>query len=312
MSERPSGVSVVLATRDRPSLLRGAVASAIESLRSSDELIVVDSASRDPATERVGAGAGARVIRVELPGTSRARNAGWRAAHSSVVAFTDDDCEVPTDWTVRIESAFADPKVGFVTGRVLGDREASIASAAVVGEEPKRFDGPSDPAGFGSGANMAFRKEALLAIGGFDEGMGPGTPLRAAEDHDAFWRVLRSGWVGCYDPSIVVTHRLWRTRGGSIRREYAYGVGAGALAVKLIRDHDPGAWRLLRRRLWSEGFAGAARHLVKGYESGAAGASLKAVGVLVGSIRASTRRLQLGLFAPPGADAPDDAAPPRD
>ena len=272
----------------------------MKSLRLSDELIVVDSASRDASTRRVAAEAGARVIRVERPGTSRARNTGWRAAKGTIVAFTDDDCEVPQGWTEHIEAAFADPVVGFLTGRVLGDREASIASAAVVGEEPQRFDRDSDPAGFGSGANMAFRREALEMIGGFDQGMGPGTPFRAAEDHDAFWRVLRSGWVGLFDPNIVVTHRLWRTRMRSITREYAYGVGAGALAVKLIRGHDPAAWRMLRKRVWSEGFGLAARHLVKGYESGAAGSALKAIGVVVGSLRASPRTVDSGLFCPPG------------
>jgi glycosyltransferase involved in cell wall biosynthesis len=299
MGASASGVTVVLATRDRPSLLHGAVASIIESLRSFDELIVVDSASRDPATSQIGRDAGARVIRLEVPGTSRARNAGWRAARAPIVAFTDDDCEVPSDWTVRIEAGFADVGVGFVTGRVLGDREASIASAAVVDETPKRFEGTSDPAGLGSGANMAFRRDALEAIMGFDEGMGPGTPLRAAEDQDAFWRTLRAARVGLYDPTIVVTHRLWRTRRGAVAREYAYGVGAGALAVKLIRNEDPGAWRLFRRRLWGDGIAQAARHLVRGYESGAAGATVKAFGVVVGSIRASRLRLESGVFARP-------------
>ena len=294
-----TGITVVLATRDRPSLLEGAVASIVTSLRDSDELIVVDSASRDAETSRIGRDAGARVIRLEVPGTSRARNAGWKAARSPIVAFTDDDCAVASDWLVRIEAALHDPAVGFVTGRVLGDREASIASAAVVDETAKRFAGPSDPAGFGSGANMAFRKDALEAIAGFDEGMGPGTSFRAAEDQDAFWRVLGAARIGVYDPAIVVTHRLWRTRGGAVAREYAYGVGAGALAVKLIRNDDPEAWRLFRRRLWGDGFAQAARHLVKGYESGAAGAAVKAFGVLVGSVRASRRRLESGLYARP-------------
>ena len=240
------------------------------------------------------------MIRLEIPGTSRARNAGWKEARAPIVAFTDDDCAVSSDWTTRVEAAFADPQIGFVTGRVLADRDASIASSAVVDDTPKRFDERSDPAGFGSGANMAFRKSALEVIGGFDEGMGPGTSLRAAEDQDAFWRATRTaGVVGLYDPGIVVTHRLWRTRRGAVGREYAYGVGAGALAVKLIRSDDPGAWRLLRRRLWGDGFALAARHLVRGYESGAAGATVKALGVIVGSVRAGGRRLEKGVFARP-------------
>ncbi|MGH2795250.1 MAG: glycosyltransferase [Actinomycetota bacterium] len=293
----PHGVSVVLATKDRPSLLSLAIDSVMRCLRPEDELIVVDSASEDPATSRIARDAGAWVIRLEVPGTSRARNAGWRSAHREVVAFTDDDCQVPAEWTRIIEPVFADPSIAFVTGRLLGDRETSIASAVVVGERAMRFDESSDSASLGSGANMAFRKEALAAIGGFDEGMGPGTPLRAAEDHDAFWRALRAGWSGAFDPSIVVTHRIWRTRRQAIAREYSYGVGAGALAVKLIRDGAPGAWKNLRTRLWGAGVAQATRNLIRGYESGAAATALKTIGVLEGSIRASTRPLSSRHFA---------------
>ena len=143
---------------------------------------------------------------------------------------------------------------------------------------------------------MAFRRAALEAIGGFDEGMGPATRLRAAEDHDVIWRLLRAGWAGRYDPSILVTHQQWRTTGQAVRREYAYGVGAGALATKMIRMRDPRGWRTLRERFWGDGLRMSARNLARGYESGAAGAALKAAGVVAGALRASRTPLVDGRF----------------
>lgn len=293
MTEPGGGVSVVIATRDRPEMANAAAASVLRALRPQDELIVVDSGSRRPPAPQPDDRA--RVIRLELPGTSRARNAGWRAARNELIAFTDDDCEVSAGWTASIERAFADPSLGFVTGRLVGDREAAIGTATVVGEDPRRFAGVQDPSRLGSGASMALRRAALEQVGGFDEALGPGTDLRAAEDHDLLWRVLDAGWAGAFDPAIVVTHRLWRGRREAVTREFAYGVGAGALAVKLKRRTGSGGSRL-RKGLWDEGVAGAARRLVRGYESGAAAALFKAAGVAVGYARASLLRVEDGKF----------------
>jgi hypothetical protein len=66
-------VAVVICTRDRPAQLETALAAAVAHARSSDDLIVVDSASTQPAVGQVAAAAGARVVRVDAPGLSRAR-----------------------------------------------------------------------------------------------------------------------------------------------------------------------------------------------------------------------------------------------
>jgi len=293
-----AAVSVVLATRDRPEMAREAVAAIRAALRPGDECIVVDSASADAGDVARAVGEGVRLIRLDVTGTSRARNAGWRAAANPVVAFTDDDCAVPSDWTARVAMVFADPSIAFVTGRVVGDRDAALGVATIGGDEPRRFVGAQDPTGSGSGANMAFTKEALEAVGGFDESTGPGTALRAAEDHDLIWRTLRSGRSGVYEPTIVVTHRLWRGRFRSVGRTYEYGIGAGALAVKAIRSGDREGWRYLRARLWRDGLVAGAKSLGKGHESAAAAAVSGAAGAIVGAARASFRRVEEGMFRP--------------
>jgi cellulose synthase/poly-beta-1,6-N-acetylglucosamine synthase-like glycosyltransferase len=287
----PRTVSIVVATRDRPGLLRTTLADLAIHVRKTDEVIVVDSASRNGAVGRIAVSMGGRLVRSAVPGTSRARNVGLAATRAPIVAFIDDDCSVTAGWSERIERAFDDPTLGFVTGRVVADRQTSLQSSVFDDERPRRFETTADPSSFGGGSNMAFRREALLAIGGFDEALGPATSMMAAEDQDVFWRLIRAGWSGAYDPDVCVVHRQWRTPGQAIRREYAYGVGAGALAVKLLRLRDPFAKEVLRARLWSDGPALFARNIRRGYKSGALAAILRFAGVVVGLIRGLLTRI---------------------
>ena len=262
-------VAVVVATRDRAVLLEGALRALQGVLRPVDELLVVDSASLGAETVDLCASLGVRVLRLEEPGTSLARNAGLVATGAPLVAFTDDDCLPQPGWTAALAAAFSDPSVGVVTGRVLADREV----AAPVSLEQSTVGGPfTTPRGHG--ANCCFRREALLAVGGFDDRLGPGTKGRAAEDVDAFRRVLRAGWVGCYAPDAVVVHRQWRGRGASVRRSYSYGVG------------QVSAGATFRTAVWQDALRPAARDVRAGYASGAAVGLVRAAGAL----RALARR----------------------
>jgi cellulose synthase/poly-beta-1,6-N-acetylglucosamine synthase-like glycosyltransferase len=283
--------SVVVCTRDRPELLRETLVSLVKHLRTSDELIVVDSASRPGSVDEVAdtvrnlGRVYPRVVRQDVPGASRARNAGLAAARAPLVAFTDDDCLVTQDWTTRIEGAFGDPAVGFVTGRVLGDSDVQLPLSLMVDTEVRRFEGPSDPADYGMGNNVAFRRSALLEVGGFDEAMGPGTPIHAAEDQDLMWRVASAGWAGVYDPAAIVIHRQWRGRGGSLAQSFRYGIGAGAVAIKAIRIRRREGWEILLARLWRDGVVRAIRDLQAGYEWGAVAGLVSVPGVAVGVLR---------------------------
>jgi hypothetical protein len=150
----------------------------------------------------------------------------------------------------------------------------------------------------GHGANMAVQRTAFDAVGGFDEGMGPATRLAAAEDQDLFWRLLRDGWCGAYDPRAVVVHQQWRGTGGSLRTIYRYGVGAGALAVKMARLDGRSGRTLLRRRLVEEGVQEAARELFRGHEAATVHAVVKVAGVVVGGVRAARAPLAGSQYRP--------------
>lgn len=316
-------ITVVIATRDRPALLRDALVAVTASLRPADAVVVVDSASHQPAVRQVAEQAGARLVRCQLPGTCRARNAGWRAADTELVAFTDDDCLPVAGWVPSAAAALAaDPDVSFITGRVLPATaltgRAQLGISLLVRDMASTFGPGADPASIGHGANMAWRRGALERLGGFDEQLGPGARLQAAEDHDLFWRALRTGAVGRFDPSVTVLHRPWRNRRGQLRAYYGYGVGTGALAVKRRRmadGDDParplGAGELAALvgvELAGRQAAPALRRSIgERYAMGALGELVKLAGAARGAALAARMPLQTGHYRPPLQPDPTSA-----
>ena len=279
-------------------MLRDALDAVSLALRHDDEVIVVDSGSRTDHTRKTAEHAGALVLRSDRPGACRARNMGWRAATTDIVAFTDDDCLPTVGWVKAVSAAFVEsPEASFLTGRVVADDvirgHAELNLSLFVSDRPARFHLGDDLREMGHGANMAWRRSALAAIGGFDEGMGPGTEFRAAEDQDAFWRSLREGGTGRFDPQAVVVHRHWRNRRNQLGTVFSYGIGSGALAVKRWRVEASLAGRPTRSLLWGINreaagmFIGRAfEHLRRHYEMGMLGELWFLAGFVWGSIRA--------------------------
>jgi GT2 family glycosyltransferase len=291
MSELTPPVSVVIATRDRPERLEACLDAVGKALRSQDELIVVDSASTDGRPAAVAARAGARVVRCEQPGASRARNAGWRVARHSVVAFTDDDCQPAPQWIAALATAFSDPDIGWATGPVTvppGQEEAD-RPVAVVPSRPAGALTIRTPEPVGSGNNCAIRTDVLEILGGFDERLGPGTWLAAAEDLDVFDRLLAAGIPGRYVPAAIMHHDQWRGRRALLRLDWGYGKGQGA-RLALMRRRDPRRSADRRRELlWDDGVASAWRDLRAGYEFGCASTGLRTAGTALGYAYACCR-----------------------
>ncbi|HEX4654276.1 MAG TPA: glycosyltransferase [Mycobacteriales bacterium] len=278
----------MVCSRDRAAFLREALIAVTAALRAPDELIVVDSASRDAAVGQVATEAGARVVRTDRPGLGHARNIGWQAAERSVVAFTDDDCAPAADWTARVEAAFADATVGIAFGQVVGEGGGAALSTK-VSELARRVEPGGSTDGLGHGANLSVRRSALTAVGGFDDQLGAGGRFPAAEDSDLAWRLVRAGWAAVFDPTSVVTHRKWRGRGPALRVMYRYGVGAGAAAAKARRLGDSS--HRIRHEIWDEGLRMAGRHVRTGYEFGAVACVARAAGAAIGAVRG--RRLRV-------------------
>jgi glycosyltransferase involved in cell wall biosynthesis len=252
-------LSLIICTRNRAEPLdRCLDAVAAVSFRGAWELVMVDNASTDgtrDVIERFAASAPFPVRYVHQPvkGLSNARNAGLEAARGPLIAFTDDDCYPQPDLLDRVTAAFADPRLGYVSGRILLHDPTDYPATINESTTPLRFPAGNYLApGAIKGANLHFRREALDRAGGFDPLFGSGA-LFPSEDVDTAARVGRLGYDGAYDPTIVVSHHHGRKHAdiGSLLK--AYDIGRGAYHAKLaLHDRAAGAawrgWRGLARR----------------------------------------------------------------
>jgi HAD superfamily hydrolase (TIGR01662 family) len=130
------------------------------------------------------------VVTLEGRGPAAARNAGWRAAEpADWVAFLDDDVRVGPDWRAALAADLAGQpdQVAGVQGVIdvplPADRRPTDWERGTAGLAGARW----------ITADMAYRRTALLAAGGFDERF----PRAFREDADLALRLLDLGWELC-------------------------------------------------------------------------------------------------------------------
>jgi glycosyltransferase involved in cell wall biosynthesis len=196
------------------------------------------------------------IIQTESVGVSAARNLAVQLATSDIVAFADDDCIVEPDWLDALMREFVDPRVVGVFGRIVPPGFKTRTGTEIVFKESRErqvFEGRVPPWYVGHGASRAVRRAAVIAIGGFDTHLGPGAPLRAAEDLDSAYRLLAAGGRLVYTGSAVSFHKDWRSWSGRRERERDYGVGAGAVFMKHLRSGDAYGAVLFARWTWELG-----------------------------------------------------------
>lgn len=248
----PGDAALVVVTRDRTETLRRCVLSGLLAAAArGHEVLVVDQGRPDGPTARLLHDPhGIRLVR-SAPGLSRGRNMAVRETTAPLIAYTDDDVHIPDDWLERLIPAFDDPTVGAVCGRAV-DAHGRLLHGSTDGTHAW----PANPYGLGSGFAMAIRRQALTAVGPFDEALGAGAPFRAAEDIDVLYRLLRAGWsVRCTDNASVV-HDDGRGRLAQVRLYHGYGYGAGAqLAGHAIAGDKHAA--TLMRGMWGRHLRGA-------------------------------------------------------
>jgi GT2 family glycosyltransferase len=284
-------ITAVVCSRDGGELLGSTLAGIRQALGPADNGLVVDSASTTDAVVHAAETAEIECLRLAEPGLSRARNAGLRHAACGIVAFTDDDCRPDSRWLEQLRHHFADPRVAFVTGRVAPSRALRTGASVLDRPEAVRYSGAQDPYGIGHGANMAFRRDVLLELGGFDELLGAGSELRSAEDADMLYRCLAHGWSGVYEPAAVVTHEQWRSEREIVTLRYGYGLGNGAIRIKEARREPAVGLPLLVESFWGQGLAPTLRAVRHRRLSALPGALTWTAGMCVGMARGLFLRL---------------------
>ena len=149
-------------------------------------------------------------------GSSHARNAAIAVACCSIIAFTDDDQDVATDWLVVIERTFREnTDVDVIGGRVLPRwlhtppewlTPEIWGPVAIVDRGEEGFRVSRNRWMCLPGGNSAWRRNALLAVNGFS----PAYPR--SQDREILVRHLLAGGIGMYVPGMVVYHHLERAR----------------------------------------------------------------------------------------------------
>jgi GT2 family glycosyltransferase len=246
MRESVMPVTVAVPTIGRPQLLRQCLASIAACDPRAAEILVVDQSGLSEVAAAVQT-AGAQLVRCEGRGASRALNAALRAAAYDVVLVTNDDCTVASDW-VAVAWEHMEPNAdAIVTGQVRagGDGEQGLVPSTNLDPLPHDYSGQVVYWAL-YGGNMALPRDAILALGGFDERRGLEL---AAEDCDLCYRWTKAGRPLRYEPDLVVWHHDWRTPGELHARYVQYGRGQGAFYAKHIRAGDRRALRFLLRDL---------------------------------------------------------------
>lgn len=199
------------------------------------QVIVVDGYSKDSTVEK------AREYPVEVllnpkVTADAARNIGIKFSKGDIIAFTDSDCVPDKNWLKNIFECFKNnPKLAGVGGKMLplepkNDIEAFSANVFIneIMKFPDQTFKPSKkflPGSFIT-ANCAYRKKALIEVGGFNEFF-----KNNGEDIDLFWRMIDK-FPECllYNPSIIVYHSFPNTYLKLVEKYFQYGIASSKLA----------------------------------------------------------------------------------
>ncbi|NJP08249.1 MAG: glycosyltransferase [Leptolyngbyaceae cyanobacterium RU_5_1] len=264
-------LTIAICTKDRPNNVLRLLQSLLP-LQQADraprfEILVVDNAPTDDRTQTLIASLPTvRYIREPKAGLDFARNRAVQDATGELLAFLDDDVTVDRQWLNGLMSAWAEnPDAAAFTGLVLPyelETEAQILfeqrGGFRRGFEKIRYGStqpgnPLYPCGagiFGAGCNMAFRRQVLLELGGFDDALDTGKPLPGGGDLDIFYRVIRAGYPLVYEPQYLVYHQHRRELAQLRHQYWTWGLGMMAFVVKSLQQDPPLRFRLVQLIAW--------------------------------------------------------------
>ena len=255
--ERPRpGVSVVVCTHNGSRTIADCLQGIAALEYPGFETIVVDDGSTDGTADVVrAAGADVKLIRTENRGLSSARNAGLHTARHGIVAYIDDDARPDPHWlTYLVQTLTAGDHAGAGGPNLPPAGCGTVADAvAMAPGGPVHVLLTDKVAEHIPGCNMAFRRDRLLAIGGFD----PQFRI-AGDDVDVCWRLQDQGWTLGFSPAALVWHRRRDTVRGYWRQQLNYGRAEADLERKWPQKYNAAGHLTWSGRLYGTGWLDAA------------------------------------------------------
>lgn len=241
-------LSVVIPVYNEEKYIRDCLLSIMKGVRTPDELIVVDGGSTD-RTVAIARELGAKVLSNPYRNAAAGRNIGIKAATGRVVAFTDGDCHVDSNWLYAIEEIFRGKKVDVVGGRILpaealNDIEEYWLNLQLniimqFGDSPLIITERNLRNSFIT-ANCAYRRSFLHKMHGFSRWFA-----NNGEDVDLQWRSMEKGARLYYTPDAIVYYHGVTNMSELRRKSFRNGISSSKLQKKYGGkiNYDPMIYR---------------------------------------------------------------------
>lgn len=220
MPEDAPPVSVVVCSYNGERTLEECLDSLMRLNYPDYEVILVDDGSKDATPEIAERFPQVQVIRQENRGLSVARNVGAEAARGEIVAYTDDDCVADENWLLYLVRAMQDQQAEAIGGPNITpvNDNWTARCVSVSPGNPSHVMLDDQHAEHVPGCNMAFRRDVLLKLGGFDPQY-----RTAGDDVDICWRLLDAGCKIGFAPGALVWHHRRCTIRTYLKQQKGYG-----------------------------------------------------------------------------------------
>jgi biofilm PGA synthesis N-glycosyltransferase PgaC len=244
-------VSVLIPAYNEALSIGDAVRAALELDYHDFEVLVLDDGSTDETAEEARQAGGGdsrlRVLRNEVnKGKAERLNSGAREATGKYLMVQDADAQVhPLAVRVLVARLETSPRLAAVAGDPHVTNRGSVLAAlqtlefsAVIGLI-RRTQALTASVGVVAGIIGMFRREAFIAVGGYD-------PRMATEDIELTYRLLLAGWETTYEPRGLVGMEVPTTMSAlwHQRRRWARGQG------EVLHSHGPALARWRNHHLW--------------------------------------------------------------
>jgi glycosyltransferase involved in cell wall biosynthesis len=242
-------ISVVVCCYDGGGTIRNCLESLVKLDYPNYEVIVVNDGSTDE-TEAIVKDYDFRLISIENQGLSNARNVGLGVATGEIVAYIDDDAFPDEHWLKYIAAKFQDTDCAGVGGPNIappGDGKIADCIANAPGG-PMHVLISDLEAEHIPGCNMAFRKDCLKAIDGFDPRF-----KSAGDDVDLCWRIQHRGMWLAFSPAAKVWHRRRNSVRAYWRQQIGYGKAEALLERKWPQKYNDIGYISWNGRIYGKG-----------------------------------------------------------